>query len=352
MISKQEQKSGDNSSNVQARDIITIGITYSYARQIAEDVFNSNFLKLSTDAANVAHERADKFIEKYLEKLQKTHPQAIESSSDPDMQYALFVAQREYARSGNDDLSDVLVDILVARANEQQRSLLQIVLNESLTTAPKLTENQFDILSLIFIIRYTVRGNLNSLDAFNQYYQSEITKFIFREIDNIKDNPNTFQHLQYAGCGATQISAASIGDIVRSPYSGLFCKGIPREEKEILTTQGIPNELFMPCFHNMSLYQFNALDEKVLREKCLLLNLSQEDTEKVIHVQRTFLFSSEEIETYMSSNIPEVKNLLTVWGNSGMKNFTLTSVGIAIAHANIKRKMNDNKSYDLSIWIN
>jgi hypothetical protein len=38
------------------------------------------------------------------------------------------------------------------------------------------------------------------------------------------------------------------------------------------------------------------------------------------------------------------------WQNSGMANFTLTSVGIAIAHANLRRRT--GMSADLGIWIN
>jgi hypothetical protein len=58
------------------------------------------------------------------------------------MQYAVFTAQREFARSGDDQLGDILVDILVDRTKEPDRSLLQIVLNESLNVAPKLTADQ------------------------------------------------------------------------------------------------------------------------------------------------------------------------------------------------------------------
>jgi hypothetical protein len=39
-----------------------------------------------------------------------------------------------------------------------------------------------------------------------------------------------------------------------------------------------------------------------------------------------------------------------VWKSSSMKQFTLTSVGIAIGHANLKK--NTGEFTDLSIWIN
>jgi hypothetical protein len=50
-----------------------------------------------------------------------------------------------------------------------------------------------------------------------------------------------------------------------------------------------------------------------------------------------------EIRSYMSG-------LFETWSGSLMKNFTLTSVGIAIGHASIKRLIGEFAN--LSIWIN
>jgi len=44
-----------------------------------------------------------------------------------------------------------------------------------------------------------------------------------------------------------------------------------------------------------------------------------------------------------------MKDLLDFWDNSSMKHLTLTSVGIAIATANLRRKT--GISVDLDIWI-
>ena len=47
---------------------------------------------------------------------------------------------------------------------------------------------------------------------------------------------------------------------------------------------------------------------------------------------------------------PYMASMIDVWENSLMKNFTLTSVGIAIGHANVKKNLGEFT--DLSIWIN
>ncbi len=172
MISKQEQTSGDNSYNIQARDV-SIGISYSDAKLIAEDVFNANFYKLAGVAQETARKRADELLNNFLKGVSQQRPEALEGMSDPDLQFAVFTAQREYARSGDKELGDVLVDILIDRAGQSERSLLQIVLNESLTIAPKLTAEQFDVLSLIFLLRYTRKTDITDLPGFAQHLSAK-----------------------------------------------------------------------------------------------------------------------------------------------------------------------------------
>src|SRR4026209_709950 len=118
MGNEQSQTSGDNSVNIQGEDVtLNLGVNYSEARQIALDVFDANFYKLSQAAAEMAKQRAREIIDDFLSKLAERNPVASENTKDPDVQYAIFTAQREYARSGDKDLSDILVDILVDRVS-------------------------------------------------------------------------------------------------------------------------------------------------------------------------------------------------------------------------------------------
>ncbi|KAA6340629.1 hypothetical protein EZS27_011518 [termite gut metagenome] len=147
-----KQEGGENSTNLQGGTIIVNnGITYQDAKNIALDVFKSNYLELSEKAANTAKTRAEELIDDYIFKLQERTPEAINSMENPGMQYAVFTAQKEYAKTGDKELSDMLVDILVDRATQQERNLKQIVLDESLSIVPKLTSNQLDTLTIIFV---------------------------------------------------------------------------------------------------------------------------------------------------------------------------------------------------------
>jgi hypothetical protein len=347
MTSNQTQKAGDQSVNIQGRDI-AIGISYSEARQIAQDTFDANFCRLSGVAKDTAQERAELLIDKYLKRLLAENAPALATSTDPDMQYAIFSAQKAYARTGDRDLSDILVDILVRRAAQAERSLLQIVLNESLEVAPKLTKDQFDTLSLIFILKYTKRLNLTGLEDFYVYLANEVGAFC----KNLSKDNSQYQHLEYAGCGTVQVTQISIEEILRKNYSGMLSKGLTAEAISLLVGQNTKefDGLFIPCLHDPLRSQFRALNDEILVDQGKRNGLNDEVIERCMRFRNNYLMKDEEIKDHILKLIPTLSNLFDVWNSSWLKKFNLTSVGIAIAHANIRRRLPD-EAYDLSIWI-
>ena len=125
------------------------------------------------------------------------------------MQYAIFTAQREYARSGDKQLGDILVDILVDRSKEDGRSILQIVLNESLEVAPKLTSDQLATLSVAFTLKYSRFTRMTSLSVMKEYIEQHIAPFIA----DLTTKNSCYQHLEYAGCASISLGSAQIENI-------------------------------------------------------------------------------------------------------------------------------------------
>lgn len=120
----QNQNSGDNSTNIQAGTIIMQGVSATEARQIALDVYHANFLTLAGEAKDTACKRAEEITEDFLKKLQHENPNGIQKSKDPDFQYSLYTVQKEYAKSGDKDLGDLLVDLLVDRSKQDKRDII------------------------------------------------------------------------------------------------------------------------------------------------------------------------------------------------------------------------------------
>ena len=346
--SKQNQKAGDSSINIQAQNInIDQNLSYDDVKSISMDVFETNFYRLSHIAANTARERAEKLTYDLLNALMERNPEGLQYANNPDLQYAIFNAQKEYARTGDQELGEILVDILVDRFNEADRSILQIVLNESLLIVPKLTTDQLSALSIIFSLKYTKYLKLHNLSSLNHYIDYRISPFV----DDLTTKDLCYQHLEYSGCGSISVGSAKIAKIFRDRYPGLFSKGFGESEKEtIIADNPSAESMFIPCLHNAQLLQIRAIDDEIIRSLTAQNHLNDETTNQLIKLQNDYIMNENDVEENLKSAHPCMDMLLHVWDNSYLKNLTLTSVGIAIGHANTRRitKETDN----LSIWIN
>lgn len=347
----QIQKSGDDSVNFQAKEInINTGLTYSDVKGIALDVFESNFLRLSSTATEIVKRRAEEITEKFLHKLKDRNPDGLKSAQDPDFQYSLYHAQVAYARSGENDLADMLVELLIDRTREENVTLKRIVLNESLGTVPKLTKDHLDILSILFVLKYTRYLGMSNMGALRSYLETHIAPFI----DRLPKSNASYQHIEYAGCGfINQLIGGGIQDVFLANYPGIFCKGFPAEmfvENTSRLAVLASRPIYIPCLHDPTLFQVNSLDEEGIQKIGEMYGLDITVIDQLKNLQKKHLMSANEAKELLKSFHPCVEKLIDIWDGSLLKQTALTSVGIAIGHANMRRVT--KVEADLTIWIN
>jgi hypothetical protein len=222
-------------------------LTYADTRTMALEVFSANYMRMSRQAAVIAVDRAESFTNLFLQQFEEGYAGRIDSARDPDMQRAIFTVQMEFARTGDPDLRDLLVDWLVDRAGETERSLMQIVLNEALSASAKLAPDQFDALSLIFLLRYTRQLDLQSPTTLYDYIDRLWAPFS----DTARRGRPSFQHLQYTGCGSAGGSGSAIEESLAQRCPLLFCKGFTRAEAtKVERHADALGTLLVPPFHN------------------------------------------------------------------------------------------------------
>jgi len=344
--SKQVQKSGDSSVNIQAEQI-TFGLSYDEARAMAQDVFDANFYKLAGIARETAKDRADEILNQLLTKLKEKNPMGLNMAQDPDFQYSLFNVQKEYARTGNKELGDILVDILVDRTKEVNRSLKRIVLNESLQTAPKLTSNQYAALSVLLILIHTIYLRMVNFSEFSKYLERELSPFV----PELVKGETCYRHLVYAGCGTFEAGSATIEGIFLKNYPLLFVKPFPKEEvADLLNQEPNLSTIISPSPKDDNLVELLFTGEEIIRKKALQLSIEASTIDNLLGIMKRHTMDSKEAKEYSIKAHPCMTILYDVWENSLIKRMTLTSVGIAIAHANIRR-VTGTQYDDLSIWI-
>lgn len=341
-----KQINGKNSINQQAEEIINkYGLSYSEVKEIALDVFKNNFYQLSTEANQLAFERAKKFIEDYINELIKDNPIGIQQCQNPDFQYVLFEAQKNYARSGDKNQEELLINLLIERSKQNERSTLQIVLNESISVINKLTQQQIDLLSFIYLIKYTKNSLAPTLDALISYFNQ-----FFRPIINgVSENYTDIQHLLYTGCGTENISSVNIYEIIKDTYPGIFSKGFKKEKYESLViSKPLTDSLFRKDY-SPDTYFINATSVDDLFRIASMNKFSQDDITKLKSLLTDNLMSEEEIKKIIAENCNFMMSPMEIFNKTKISHFLLSSVGIAIAHANMKHKL--GYFSDLSIWI-
>lgn len=276
MRNGQSIDSGDNSTNIQGREVYVnnYGPSYSEVKEIAMDVFKSNFYDLGEKVEKIVQERAEKLLDDYLEKLRDKNPEYINNTQEPDIRYVIYEAQKNYARRGEELNEKLLVETLVNRTAIQGNSIQELVLNAALEIIPKLTSKQIDILSLIFLNQYAI---FKSHDPINIYC---VLNSVIRSGMVIDRDSSLFQHLEYASCIAISIGRIDYNRVIKGKFPNV-------------------NE--------------------------------GEEMQKIINGNKELVIMSN------------------MWNNSQLCNSRLTSVGIAIAIANIKIKT--GLECDLGIWI-
>jgi hypothetical protein len=344
----QNQKAGDNSTNVQAGTIIVNqGLSVLDVKALALDVFRDNFIELKGAAQDVARQRAEEITEIFLARLMKENASGLRQAESPDFQYAVYTVQQEYARCGDSELGDLLVDLLVDRTKEGSRSVLQIVLNESLAVAPKLTADQMAALSVIFLFKYTINHSVVDLPTLGNY----LDRYILPLQSHLTDKHSTFQHLEYCGCGTVGMMSVVFADVFRQTYGGSFSKGFDvKRLSEMEFSAPVPDDLVTDCLTDPSKRQLSAINEKVLRSGCEQLGVSDDDTQRLVQLFNESLMDHAETKATLIQLRPYMQRVFDVWQTTSMNQFTLTSVGIAIGHANIKKSTGEFTN--LSIWIN
>lgn len=342
-MNRLSQKAGDNSLNLQAQTI-NVGVTPADVVAIAKDTVHAELQRYSGEAKQLAEDRVSQFAAALVAELLRRNPTGLKAARDPDFQYALSTAGRDYARSGDDDLKEILLGILVDRSKEEQRSLLQIVLNESVQVASRLTAAQFNILSVVFILKETINNGITSLADLDSYLRGFVMPFA----SGLPLSKAPYRHLQYTSCAQVEFPSYPLGDIFSSAYPGLFSVGISVHDG-IFSDIDLDSSLVRPRPEDDNKVQLNFGTENALVDAAAGLGLASDVIEKLKAAMKNSRMSAAQALSTVLDRIPEMKLLSEVWENSLLNHLTLSGVGIAIAHANVRRVT--GVEFDLRIWI-
>lgn len=347
MLNKdQNQDVGAGAVAIQAGGNVIVGVSAAEARQIALDMAKITFNELAGEAKETLSGRVEEITDRVISKLEKEYPDGLRKATDPDFQYALLTVQKQYGRTGDKDLGDLLVELLVDRSKQDQRDILQIVLNESLEVAPKLTVSQIATLSVMFLFRYTKDHSVTSNERLAEY----LDEFILKFVDLLLKSPSTYQHLEFAGCGSVALGSTQLEQGFLNNYPGLFSNGFEISEA-VNVLHLLAPDFLMVCVNDDTKVQIRCLDDEQLDGIIKRVGATDEQKQLIQSLYARNRMGHAEVRRKCVELRPYMEKVFSCWDGSDMKGFNLTSVGMAIAHANIKQTIG-REFTDLSIWIN
>lgn len=350
-IMKQEGAEGSTNNQAQVINNYYYGLTNAQVLDI-----------LKEDATANAQARKDEFDEALLSVLRNYYPELLEAFRQPALQDALFISQKGYAKSGDKDMIDLLIDILIDRASAPQRTIYQIELDKALLVISQLTIEQIDILTLMFIFKEVLKENFViqevNLESFAKLINTIIIPFLSSIPANIEllDNKAIYNHLEDLGCGRYRNLESfaqvfySVDEFIRQ-YAGFLQIGFDKDEFEQKIGDEFDNYKFIitNSLHNPGKFQFDAVNLTALKEK--ISKIPEPTAGRIRAFYQLCTMSPDQYKLYIATINPKMKNeAFNLWHNPLFSHMEMTSVGIIIAHANFKRRT--NISLDLSKWIN
>jgi hypothetical protein len=329
-----EQSGGDNSTNIQgANVVVNYGITRGEAKEIALNVFRSNFIELSEAASRIAKERAEELVENYISTLQIRAPQSLANIVDPGNQFALFTAQKEYARTGDKNLSPIYVNLLAERITNLERDLMQISIDEGLALISKLTISQIDILTIVFLMKYGYE-TINIDEDFT--FENDILPFCLKE----DISQTMIDHLIYSGCATAISNAVGFENLLltklRPICKILMGKSFARKEiGEIMKIEVLKKYLLYDKRGNPSLI-LNKEDSRSVFMNFNIPTAHQKFCNWAFKICCEFTYP--EVRGLIGEQSRVIQNLVEFWNESDLKYLELTGVGKVIANANYTRR--------------
>lgn len=115
-------------------------------------------------AENTVLLRFDEFTKSLESELDKKVSDKISCFAEPAMQIAAREATLGYLKSGDSEDREALIDLLIERVKEKERTSKQFLIDEAIRTLPKLSHENVAVLTLITYAKLCVTGNMQALE--------------------------------------------------------------------------------------------------------------------------------------------------------------------------------------------
>jgi len=234
MAEKMKQESGDNSQNIQIAGDLNYGITAADAITISHYVVKQELAMYTSEALSTAEERFKTIANKTVDQINAENPNLFPKFKDPAIQVALNETYKKYIETGDDELGDNLINMLIDRLEIENRNTKQFIIDDARIVLPKLSNANLSFLALqVFSLLNIPTNNKNE-------YKTAIEKLKKITEGAAAISNLDIMYLKQAGCamGVPMIHVnRNIADSLLNTYEYYFSRGITLEAFNELATK-------------------------------------------------------------------------------------------------------------------
>ena len=352
-MSDQKQRADANSVAIQSGRDTNVhhhhGVTIDEVRQIVEMVAAEQRAAFKAIAAEKVEERLRDYDRRLIERFSDPSKANPEAFKDPDFQYLLSRTQHAFARSGDAGVRDILIDLISSRSKQTDRTRLSLTLNDAVEKAAVLTKNEFAELTLCYLVRYS-QFDLRNLTSFGDQF----TRFVSPLLTDISRENASYMYIQAQSCGAIEEFPRELVLWLRASYFGIFSGGFESEHlarffSEDRIKEMRSNQLIIPCINDPTKLQLNVLNRKSFEDREEVRQMPKNEQDNLWSIFDSSVWNGEAFFANVEPVYPDIRTLKSLWDDTALKQISLTTIGIAIGHANISRLY--GFSPDLGIWL-
>lgn len=219
-----EQVAGDNVQQIQGQQVF-VGMSYTEVKDICTTLIRSEIASYTQKANEEAQKRFDFILNKLFDALSKINEHFLKRFQEPAIQLATSETLRDFIRSGNEELSDDLIDLLIERMIVQDHTSMQVIIDEARQCLSKLNKNLVDFLAIkafLMLILSRPRGRFTEI----------LKKVGGLGVNMSKINSLDIAILNQLGCSDDAVTRynPSIARILSNNYDSFFRNPISNEE--------------------------------------------------------------------------------------------------------------------------
>jgi hypothetical protein len=349
--SKQSQKAGGNSQQMQAGTIIVnYGIDEKRVREILDELLPQAIKAYTKDALHLANSRVGDFENRLVTKMASIEG-AFEAFADPGFQLLLVEAQKRAAASERTADYDLLSELLIHRFQKGENRNTRAGISRAVEIVDQISDEALLGLTVSHAVTnfVPVTGDiLQGLDVLNGLFEKVIYNALPMRNDWL-DHLDVLNAIRIESFGKLK----KMEEYYPGTLDGYLVVGIEKSSadyqkaSEMLAAESLPQNILVDNVLNNGYVRISIPQKKSIDSLCLLkgvqsIPLSDSQKEAIKSVYALYKndngIKNEVTKRFMAEwdKRQYLKQLREWWDNVGTA-FQITSVGKVLAHTNAQR---------------